>query len=111
MNKGFGGMPGNLNKLMKQAQKMQEEIQKAQAQAADIKAEATVGGGMVKAVATGDNQLSAIMIEKEVVNPNDVEMLQDLIRAAVNEALKKVGDEVQSRISRIAGGLSMPGIK
>jgi nucleoid-associated protein EbfC len=111
MTKGFGGMPGNLNKLMQQAQKMQEELQKAQAQAAEIKVEASVGGGMVKAVARGDNQLVSVTIEKEVVNPNDVEMLQDLIVAVVNEAMKKAGDEVQSRINKIAGGLSLGGLK
>lgn len=111
MVKGFGGMPGNIQQLMKQAQKMQEDLQKAQAGAKAITIEASSGGGMVKVVANGDNQLVSVKIEKEVVNPEDVEMLQDLILAASNEALRKVNESIQSEISKITGGVSIPGLR
>lgn len=110
MAKGMGGMPGNMQQLMKQAQKMQVDMKKAQENAKNIQAEATAGGGMVKVVADGDNQLVSVAIDKEVVDPNDVEMLQDLILAASNEALKKVNDIVQEELQKITGGMSLPGM-
>lgn len=110
MAKGFGGLPGNMKDLMKQAQRMQEQLQKAQADAKNIVVEATSGGGMVKAVANGDNQLVSLEIHKDVVDPNDVDMLQDLVLAACNEALKKVQDDVQNEIAKITGGMNLPGM-
>lgn len=110
MSKGFGGIPGNMQGLMKQAQKMQEQLQKAQEEAASIICEGTSGGGMVKVSANGDNRLVAVEIEKEVVDPNDVEMLEDLILAASNEALKKAQDEVKEKMQKATGGLNIPGL-
>ena len=108
--KGFGGVPGNMQALIKQAQKMQEELKKAQDQAESTVAEGSSGGGMVKVTANGKNQITAVMIEKEVVNPEDIEMLQDLIVAAVNEALVKVQEEVKSELAKVTGGMNIPGL-
>ena len=104
-------MPGNVQQLMKQAQKMEADLKEAQSKAKAMTAEATAGGGMVKVVANGENQLVSIYIDKEVVNPNDVEMLQDLFMAASNEALRKVNDSVQSVINKITGGVNLGGIR
>lgn len=110
MSKGFPGMPGNIQEIMKQAQKMQEKLLKAQEESGSIISDATSGGGMVRAVANGKNQLVELKIEKEVVNPDDIEMLQDLIVAAVNEALQKVQDTVKETMSKLTGGLNIPGL-
>ena len=110
MPKGFGGIPGNLQGLMKQAQKMQEELQKVQAEASEIICEGSSGGGMVKVSASGDNRVVAVEIEKEVVDPNDVEMLEDLIVAACNEALRKAQEAAKDKMQKAAGGLNIPGL-
>lgn len=110
MGKGFGGIPGNMQGLMKQAQKMQENIQKAQEDSEALQAEASAGGGMVKAVANGKNQLISLEIERDVVDPEDVEMLQDLIVAAANEALAKVQESVRQELAKATGGMSIPGL-
>lgn len=110
MSKGFGGIPGNLQGLMKQAQKMQEQLQKAQEEAASIVCEGSSGGGMVKVSANGENRLVAVEIEKEVVDPGDVEMLEDLILTACNEALKKAGDAAKEKLQQATGGLNFPGL-
>lgn len=113
MGKGFGGgggMPGNMQAIMQQAKKMQENLKEAQEKAKEMTAEASVGGGMVTVAANGENQILSVMINKEVVNPDDVEMLQDLVLAACNEALTKVQDQVQSELSKITGGLNVPGL-
>ncbi|MBI4773055.1 MAG: YbaB/EbfC family nucleoid-associated protein [Deltaproteobacteria bacterium] len=103
MAKGFGN-------LMKQAQKMQQQMVKMQEELAGKTVEATVGGGMVRVTANGKQEIVSILIEPEVVDPEDVEMLQDLIRAAVNEALKKSQEMVSSEMSKITGGMSIPGL-
>ena len=110
MAKGFGGMPGNMQAVLKQAQKMQEELQKAQEESKGLTEEGSAGGGMVKAVVNGENKLVSLVIEKSVVDPEDVEMLQDLVIAAVNEAQAKVQNTVQERLSKVTGGLSIPGL-
>lgn len=110
MSKGFGGMPGNLQEMMKQAQKMQEKLLKAQQEAENITGDASSGGGMVKAVANGKNQIVELKIEKEVVNPEDIEMLQDLIVAAVNESLQKVQEAMKQEMSKVTGGMNIPGL-
>ena len=103
MSKGIAGM-------MKQAQKMQEEMMKIQKEAAGKTVEATAGGGMVTAVVNGKQQLVSLKIEEDVVDPQDVEMLQDLIVAAVNEAMKKSQDLVSSEMGRLTGGMKIPGL-
>lgn len=110
MKGGFGGMPGGMKDLLKQAQKMQEQLAKAQEDAKQVFVEGSSGGGMVTVVANGESQITSIKIEKEVVDPNDVEMLQDLIMAACNEALKKSKDAVQEKISQVTGGMNIPGL-
>lgn len=105
-----GGLPGNMQALMKQAQQMQQKLLDAQEKADEFEDEGTSGGGMVKAVANGKNQLVSLTIEKDCVDPNDVEMLQDLIIAATNEALRKVSEKVKTELSKITGGMSLPGM-
>jgi len=99
-----------LGDLMRQAQKLQEEMMKAQEEAKKKTVEATAGGGMVTVVASGSGQLVSIKIEKDVVNPEDVEMLQDLILAASNEAIRRAQELVNSDMSKLTGGLNMPGM-
>ena len=97
----------NIKQLMKQAQQMQDQMQR---QMASIRVEGTAGGGMVKAEMSGNKELLAITIDKEAVDPNDVEMLQDLVKAAVNEASRKVDEEMQSSMgAMMPGGMKMPG--
>ena len=99
-----------LGDLMRQAQKMQEEMMKAQEEAKKKTVEATAGGGMVTVVASGAGEIVSIKIEKDVVNPDDVEMLQDLIIAAANEAIRRAQELVSSEMSKLTGGLQIPGL-
>lgn len=94
----------NIKQLMKQAQQMQEQMQR---QMASIHVEGTAGGGMVKAEMNGNKELLAITIDKEAVDPEDVDMLQDLVKAAVNEAARKVDEEMHGAV----GGMMPPGMK
>ena len=107
--KNMGGM-GNMGNMMKQAQKLQAKMMKLQEELAEQTVEATSGGGMVKVVANGKQQIISIAIEKEVVDPEDVEMLQDLIKAAVNDALTKSQEMVSGQMSKLTGGLNIPGL-
>ncbi|MEN6314985.1 MAG: YbaB/EbfC family nucleoid-associated protein [Clostridiaceae bacterium] len=100
---GFGG--GNMGNLMKQAQKMQKDMEKLQTELQDREVEATAGGGAIKVIATGKKQIKEISINPDVVDPNDVEMLQDLVLAAVNEALRMADEMVNGEMSKITGGL------
>lgn len=103
MSKGLAG-------IMKQAQMMQQKMAKLQEEAANRTAEATAGGGAVTAVVSGKNQIISLVIKPEAVDPEDVEMLQDLVMAAVNEALKKVQSQFVEEMSKVTGGLSIPGL-
>jgi len=96
----------NIKQLMKQAQQMQEQMQR---QMTNIRVEGTAGGGMVKAEMSGNKELLSITIDKEAVDPNDVEMLQDLVKAAVNEAARKVDEEMNSSLGAMTGGMKIPG--
>ncbi len=98
---------GDPRKLMKQLQQAQERIQ---AEIAALVVEATAGGGMVKVQMDGQKQLKSLTIDSEVVSKDDVEMLQDLILAAVNEASRKVDDEVQNKVGGLTGGMKIPGL-
>jgi DNA-binding YbaB/EbfC family protein len=99
----------DIRKMMQQAQQMQEKLQ---TEIATIKVEATSGGGMVSAVVNGTKELVSLRLEPDVVNPSDIEMLQDLIIAAVNEASHRVDEEIQQRVGGMAGsmGLKLPGM-
>jgi len=99
-----------MGKMLKQAQKLQSNMAKLQEEMAEKTVEATAGGGMVKVVANGKHQILSIQIEKEVVDPEDVEMLQDLIMAAVNEALEKSQEMVSTEMNKLTGGLNIPGL-
>lgn len=99
-----------MGNMMKQAQKLQAKMLRMQEELADKTVEATAGGGMIKAVANGKQQILSIQIEKEVVDPDDVEMLQDLILAAVNDALAKSQEMVSGEMSKLTGGLKIPGM-
>lgn len=101
---------GNMNKIMKQVQKMQKDMLKLQEELKEKTVEATAGGGVVKAVASGKKQLVSVEIQPEVVDPDDIEMLQDLILAAVNEALQKAEDMVTDEMGKITGGMNLPGM-
>jgi DNA-binding YbaB/EbfC family protein len=103
MVKNFGG-------LMKQAQKMQAKLGKLQEELEKRTVDASAGGGMVKVTATGKQEITSINIEPEVVDPNDIEMLQDLIIAAVNEAMRKSKEMVSEEMGKITGGLNIPGL-
>jgi DNA-binding YbaB/EbfC family protein len=103
MAKGMGNM-------LKQAQKLQSKIFELQDQLADRTVETTVGGGMVKAVANGKQELLSIKIDPEVVDPNDVQMLEDLVVAAVNDVLKKAKEMVTEEMTKLTGGFKIPGM-
>ncbi len=103
MVKGMGNM-------LKQAQKLQSKIFKLQEEMADRTVETTVGGGMVTAVANGKQELLSIKIEPEVIDPNDVQMLEDLVVAAVNDVLKKAQEMVSEEMTKLTGGFNIPGI-
>ncbi len=99
-----------MGNMMKQAQQLQSKMLKMQEEMAEKTVETSSGGGMVKVVANGKQQILSIQIEKEVVDPEDVEMLQDLILSAVNEALTKSQEMVAAEMSKLTGGLNIPGI-
>ena len=96
----------NIKQLMKQAQQMQDQMQR---QMASINVEGSAGGGMVKATMSGNQELLSITIDKQVIDPDDVEMLQDLVKSAVNEAARKVDDEMQNSMGAMTGGMKIPG--
>lgn len=99
----------NMQQIMRQAQKMQKKMEEAQNEAAAQVLEASAGGGMVSVKVNGKQELISITIEKDVVNPDDIEMLQDLIVAAVNEGMKKAQNAMQDKLLSITGGLNLPG--
>ncbi len=100
----------NMNGMMKQAQNLQKKMLEAQEELATKTVEATAGGGMVKIVANGSQKIESIELEKEVVDPEDIDMLQDLILAATNDALKKSQDMISSEMSKLTGGMNIPGL-
>ncbi len=99
----------NMQAMMKQAQKLQKKMLAAQEELAVKTVEASAGGGMVKVVANGGQKIESIVFEKEVVDPEDIEMLQDLVLAAVNDALVKAQEMVSAEMSKLTGGLNLPG--
>lgn len=104
-----GAMPGNMNNLLKQAQKMQKQMEQMQEDLENQKVEASAGGGAVTAVVTGKKELVEIKLTEEIVDPDDIEMLQDLIVAAVNEAIRKADEMANQQMSKVTGGMSIPG--
>ncbi|HVY56155.1 MAG TPA: YbaB/EbfC family nucleoid-associated protein [Thermodesulfobacteriota bacterium] len=102
----FGG--GNIKNLLKQANKMKEQMEKLQAEAGEKTVEASAGGGMVTVVAKAKGEIVSIRIEPEIVKDNDIEMLQDLVTAAVNDALSRGQDLMREEVAKLAGGLGIP---
>ncbi len=100
-----GGMPGNMNNLMKQAQRMQRQMEESQKELEEKEFTATAGGGAVEVTISGKKEVTKVKLKEEVVDPDDVEMLEDLIMAATNEALRKVEEETTEAMSKLTGGL------
>ena len=99
------GMPGNMNNLMKQAQKMQKQMEENQRALEEKEFTAAAGGGVVEVTVSGKREVTKVTLKEEVVDPDDIEMLEDLIVAATNEALRKVEEENAAVMSRLTGGL------
>ena len=104
------GAPQKMNAMIKQAQKMQEEMEKAQEEIKQKEYSTTVGGGVVEIVMTGDKVLKSLTLKPEIVDPESIEDLQDLIISGVNEVLRKVEEETETRMNEISGGLNIPGL-
>lgn len=108
-----GGMPGgmgNMNNMMKQVQKMQKEMEKAQQELEEKRYEAAAGGGAVKVVADGKKVLQSITLDESVVDPDDIDMLQDLILVAVNDVIKQAEDDANKKMGKMTGGMNIPGL-
>lgn len=103
-------MNNNIQNLMKQAQRIQSQVTRMQEELGDRTVEATAGGGMVTAVANGRQELVAVSIDAQVVDPEDVEMLEDLVVAAVSEALARAGEMAAEEMKKVTGGMSLPGL-
>lgn len=113
MARGFGGYPrggGNMNNMMKQIEKLQKEMADMQENLKNEEISATSGGGAVTATVNGNKEVISIKLDKEAVDSEDVEMLEDLIVAAVNEALRNAENKVNSKMSKLTGGLNIPGL-
>ena len=100
-----GGMPGNMNNLMKQAQKMQRQMEEAQKELEEKEITAAAGGGAVEVTVSGKREITKVKLSEEVVDPDDIEMLEDLIMAATNEALRQMDEKAQTQMSKITGGM------
>ncbi len=108
-SRGMGGMGGGINmNMIKQAQKMQQDMQKMQAELEEKEYTASAGGGVVSATVTGKRELKALVIDPEAVDPDDVEMLQDMIVAAVNEAIRAAESEMANSMQKLTGGMGLP---
>ena len=107
--KGYGGGPGNMNSMIKQAQKMQADAEALQGEL-ETREYTAVSGGMVEVTVTGDHKIKSISIKPEAVDPDDVELLEDMIVAAVNEAQQKADDTAAEEMGKITGGMNIPGL-
>ena len=107
---GYGGGPGNMQSMLKQAQKMQEDMQTAQAELEAKEYTASSGGNMVEATVNGKHEVISLKINPDVVDPDDVEMLEDLVLAAVNEAIRAAASDSEQTMCAITGGLNLPGM-
>ena len=117
MARGFGGLPGgkggaggNMQLLLQQAQRMQKDMQQAQADAEAFIAEGTAGGGAVVCVMNGKHEVTSIRIKPEAIDPTDVELLQDMIKIAVNDAGNKIRKNTESALNKVTGGMNIPGL-
>ena len=101
---------GNMQKMLQQAQQMQADMARVQAELAQMTVEGTAGGGAVTADVTGQGEIKSVTISKDVVDPDDIEMLQDLVTAAINDGLNRVKDVTQEKMGAVTGGLQIPGV-
>ena len=108
--KGMGGGPGNMQAMLRQAQKMQEDAQRVQAELEQTQYDATAGGGAVKATVDGKHHLVNLTINPDVVDPDDAEMLADLVMAAVNEAVRAAEKDAEAKMGSVTGGMNIPGL-
>ena len=108
--KGMGGGPQNMNAMLRQAQKMQEEMEALQADLDEREYDVSAGGGVVNVKINGKKEILSIDIEPEIVDPDDIETLSDILVAAVNEAIKRVEDTNSAEMAKITGGMGMPGM-
>ena len=99
------GMPGNMNNLMKQAQKMQKQMEESQKELEEKEFTATAGGGAVEVIVSGKREVTKVKLAEEAVDPDDVEMLEDLIMVAINDAMRQVDESTSAAMSRLTGGL------
>ena len=107
---GMGGGPQNMQNMLKQAQKMQENIEKKKAELEEKEYVVTSGGGMVEVTVTGKHEVKAVGINPEVVAEDDIEMLEDMLVAALNEAMRQVDEESERELSAVTGGMNIPGL-
>ena len=107
---GLGGSPQNMNAMIKQAQKMQEDMNALQAELETKEYEISAGGGMVKISINGKKEVKSIKISPDIVDPDDIETLEDIITAGINEAIKRVEDTAAEEMSKVTGSLNIPGI-
>lgn len=107
---GFPGGMGNMNNMMKQVQKMQKKMAEVQKELEEKEVEASAGGGAINVKVNGKKEVLSISIDKDVVDPDDVEMLQDLVLAAVNEALRNAEEMMTNEMAKITGGMNIPGL-
>ena len=108
---GMGGGPQNMQNMLRQAQKMQENLENKKAELEEKEYVVTSGGGMVEITAKGDHTIKAIGINPEVVDPEDVEMLEDMLVAAFNEAMRQIDEESERELEKVTGGLNIPAFK
>ena len=108
--KGMGGGPQNMNQIIKQAQKMQDDMKALQEELDSTEYEGMSGSGVVKATVTGKHDVVGLKIDASVVDPEDIEMLEDLVAAAVNDAISKAKKDSEERIEKVTGGLNVPGM-
>lgn len=107
---GYGGGPSNMNQMIRKAQKVQEDVQKIQAELEEKDFIGTAGGGAVEVTVTGKKAVKSVKLKPEVVDPEDIEMLEDLIVAAFNEAMRSLEEESNARIDEATGGFTIPGL-
>ena len=105
-----GGMPGNMTNLMKQAQKMQRQMEEAQKELEEKEITAAAGGGAVEVTISGTKEITKIKLDPEVVDPDDIEMLEDMLVAALNETMRQIDEESERELEKVTGGLNIPGL-
>lgn len=108
--KGMGGGPQNMQSMLRQAQKMQENLEAKKAELEQKEYTVTSGGGMVEITVSGNHEVKAIGLNPEVVDPDDVEMLEDMLVAAFNEAMRQIDEESEREMEKVTGGLNIPGL-